>query len=420
MVFDGTSWTIVATPDPAGSTRTDFAGVSCTAASACVAVGQQDDPGVLRTLAAVIDGTAVSIQTSADPDAAADSSLHAVSCTDADFCVAVGSHAVAVGSDPLVEAWDGSAWSIQAAPAPAGAVSSALVGVSCRSQKACVAVGEYFSSAAAVPAAFAERWNGAGWAAQAIATPARVSGLQLSGVSCASSTACTAVGSRLLAEGQSIVPSVAVEAYDGTTWSAQATPEPTGGQQGSQLSGVSCTSAQACTAVGSYESRKDVIRALAERWNGSVWRVEATPEPSLPTGSPVTAWTLGGVSCSSARSCIAVGDVNGGATPLAESWNGSTWDVQPTPQLAGPGGSGFEGVSCSSGIRCTAVGVSSGGTLAEGWDGKAWEVDTTVNPAGFIAADLAGVSCPASGCTAVGSTTFNNSLISVPTAEAQT
>jgi hypothetical protein len=58
--------------------------------------------------------------------------------------------------------------------------------------------------------------------------------------------------------------------------------------------------------------------------------------------------------------------------------------------------------------------------LAEGWDGKAWEVDTTVNPAGFIAADLAGVSCPASGCTAVGSTTFNNSLISVPTAEAQT
>ena len=39
------------------------------------------------------------------------------------------------------------------------------------------------------------------------------------------------------------------EVWDGSTWTVQSTPNPTGATSGS-LYGVSCTSATACTAVG--------------------------------------------------------------------------------------------------------------------------------------------------------------------------
>jgi hypothetical protein len=60
------------------------------------------------------------------------------------------------------------------------------------------------------------------------------------------------------------------------------------------LEGVSCSSAKACTAVGS--SGNDT---LAERWDGRNWAVQSTLNPV--TGTYFS--ELVGVSCSSACAC---------------------------------------------------------------------------------------------------------------------
>lgn len=70
--------------------------------------------------------------------------LASVSCLTSTSCFAVGD-AFAHGSDrPLVEHWDGAAWSV--VPTPALSVIGSLGAVSCASAGFCVAVGDTFAS----------------------------------------------------------------------------------------------------------------------------------------------------------------------------------------------------------------------------------------------------------------------------------
>jgi len=101
---------------------------------------------------------------------------------------------------------------------------------------------------------------------------------------------------------------------------------------GAKLSAVSCPSSTICIAVG-YAAES--ARVLAERWNGTSWKILPAPNPRGATSS-----SLNGVSCSSATACIAVGgddkqaDPLIAAAPLAERWNGTSWNVLPTPDPA--------------------------------------------------------------------------------------
>jgi hypothetical protein len=141
----------------------------------------------------------------------------------------------------------------------------------------------------------------------------------LQAVSCTSRNACTAVGSTA---GRTL----AVR-WDGTSWAVRSTPNPDDAQT-SSLSGVSCTSPGACMAVGPYtaSASNGNQKTLAERWDGTYWSILYTPTPigQGPYGS-----ALSGVSCTSANACTAVGGINGALT-LAERWNGSEWVIQPT------------------------------------------------------------------------------------------
>jgi hypothetical protein len=96
------------------------------------------------------------------------------------------------------------------------------------------------------------------------------------------------------------------------------------------LSSVSCTATTACVAVGSYVNDGDTV-ALAERWNGTAWTNQATPNPA--GGTEIA---LNGVSCPSATKCLAVGSYEGahGILPLAERWNGSKWTIERRERAA--------------------------------------------------------------------------------------
>jgi hypothetical protein len=76
------------------------------------------------------------------------------------------------------------------------------------------------------------------------------------------------------------------------------------------LGGVSCTSAINCVAVGYYTNGSGVYQTLIETWDGTAWSITSSPDPG-PTG---TSDNLDAVSCTSSMSCMAVGTPNEGAT----------------------------------------------------------------------------------------------------------
>jgi hypothetical protein len=182
-------------------------------------------------------------------------------------------------------------------------------------------------------------------------------------VSCASATACTAVGGVLDSSGNNSLGTVA-EQWNGTGWVLRPSP----GSKGLNyfLNAVSCTSPSACTAVGNTASQ-----LLAERWNGTTWTVQPVVTPAGTAGNGDY---LSGISCSSSSDCTAVGLAFTPSGPLtvAELWDGTSWTLQPTPLLPGAQDIKPPAVSCPNRITCTAVGGDEHDgpgsvTLAEQW-----------------------------------------------------
>ena len=403
--WDGASWSIQATPSVV---KGDLLGVSCSSATVCTAAGNDVNtvnPKAQLTLAERWNGTSWSIQATPNRTGAMNSSLASVACSSATACTAVGQSTRSVGPPiPLAERWNGTSWSIQATP-DTGA-NSAFTGVSCPSATDCTAVGFSFDPSASP--ALAERWDGTSWSIQATPNPAGASRAALNAVSCTSATACTAVGNYTASGGTQVT---LAERWDGTNWSVQATPNPAGATA-SDLLGVSCATATACTAAGLSTGSTGTKTLLAESWNGTSWSIQATPNPAGATASGLL-----GVSCTSATACTAVGNYtasDGTQVTLAERWDGTSWSIQTMPGLTGD--SDLGGVSCTSATACVAAGSSSGGsaTLAEVWDGTSWSVQATPNPG--TSPTFSGVSCTlATACTAVGG--YTNTATNSPLAE---
>jgi hypothetical protein len=195
----------------------------------------------------------------------------------------------------------------------------------------------------------AERWNGLGWVSQAIPAPAGAVGSYVDAVSCSSTIACTAVGTYQTTTGEYVTFG---ERWTGTSWAVEPTPNP---GDSNHLVGVSCTSASACMAVGDYDNLGHDL-PLVERWDGTSWTVQAIPSPAGQRYAP-----LHGVSCAAANDCIAVGNFNNpdvAPGSYAEHWDGTTWTIQAVPSPTQAIGSQLLGVSCTSASACTAVGMS--------------------------------------------------------------
>jgi hypothetical protein len=189
-----------------------------------------------------------------------------------------------------------------------------------------------------------------------------------------------------------LTPSAASAAWTGT---------PTPNLDGAHLTGlpaVDCSSAYSCMAVGHAENgpAPGYGVTIAERWNGTSWQIVPTPNP------PGKSSSLDGVSCPRPSVCFAVGSSWPGF-PLVELWNGTSWSIQPSPAV--PGGS-LADVDCSGLLACTAVGNADVGAFAERWEGSGWHVQPTPNA---DRSSLYGVSCPLRRtCTAVGSSMTGN------------
>jgi hypothetical protein len=344
------TWSVVPSPN-AGVIGSTLGGVSCASATVCMAVGvfyKSDDGNAIgRTLAESWAGTGWTGVPSPNPGPADNSnSLQGVSCASATACMAVGDSQVSGSPEKtLTESWNGTGWTVLHSPDPATAEGNLLSGVSCASATACMAVG--VSHLSGPYETLIESWNGTGWTVLPSPNPPTAGGNLLSGVSCTSATACTAVGYSYVSGS---AYRTLIESWDGTSWTVVPSRNP-GVNDG--LFGVSCVSATACMAVGNTASSGGVSRSLTESWDGTSWT--AVP------GGDSNASTLEGVSCTSATACTAAG-ISGGAssfpgTTLIESWDGTSWTVVPSPSR-GTGSNVLLGVSCVSATACTAAGYS--------------------------------------------------------------
>jgi hypothetical protein len=336
------------------------------------------------SLAESWNGKTWNVQKAPNLPGAVPSGLLGVSCTRPSNCMAVG----LTGTDNspryalVAEHWNGNSWNITPVPNPPGMTAGGGLGsVSCTATSACMAIGAYSNSSSPFQP-LSERWNGTRWSVVPMPHPPGALATLLQSVACTSATACTTVGFAINASG---TPVTVAERWNGTRWSNQPTPNPAG-TQGAQLLGVDCTGASACTAVGAgIDSNGDPVGpTLAEHWNGTKWRIQPTPNPPAPGGGALT-----GVACPSPSACTAVGasvDATGhGLATLAERWNGTRWSIQHTPDPAGVQGVRLEGVACTSRSACTAVGGAfANASLAERWNGTKWAIQASPNPEGPI------------------------------------
>lgn len=289
-------------------------------------------------------------------------------------------------------AWPGTAAS--PAPTPASSVPAELMSVSCPSAASCMAVGV---SGQTTSQGLAEQWNGTRWSVLPT-PPTGVTNAYLYGVSCSSPKACTAVGftsTGIPAQNSSPL----AERWNGTRWSIQTVPMPSGTNVTSDLYSVSCPSAAMCAAVGIYTVNDAGTGSLLELWNGSSWSLQAPP----PYPSP----ELLSVSCVSPNECVADGQFGGQSAAIR--WNGSTWTSMHPPNPTAPESSdGLVGMGCTASpqFECQAVGWEGSGDFSQstfglGWVPGHWTLEYTPSPGNR--AWLSAVSCASnSACVAVG------------------
>jgi hypothetical protein len=285
------SWSIVSTPTLADA---GLSAVSCPSAASCFAVGI----AFARTSQTVIshwDGSRWSIMTSPNPAGAVDPFFGGVSCPTTTSCFATGSAEYGVNrtARTLIEHWNGSRWSIVNSPDPSGSTSAELHGVSCHSSSSCFAVGSYTAGEIARP--LVERWNGSSWSITPSVEPAGASYVSVDWVSCAATTSGVAVGSYLGGGTDKTL----TERWNGGIWSVSSSPNPSGAISAS-LNGVSCHGTTSCFAVGSWGGRGATI-TLIEHWDGTRWSIMTSPSAGVDANS------LTGVSCTARTSCFAVG-----------------------------------------------------------------------------------------------------------------
>jgi hypothetical protein len=358
------TWFPQTTPNASGAEHSALYDVSCmpSAFEGCAAVGKQTAPGGKSSPYAQYWSGSWANEALVGPEGNA-AELQSVDCDKEGTCMAAGSYTTSGGvTASLVEYWLGPGWSwkVLATPNPEGATETAFKGVSCgTSLGSCAAVG--YSVKSGKKQALVERGGlVGGWTIQTMPVPAGAVSSELHGVDCTSSTFCMAVGSYTLVSGG---PQWAMSAtWNGTSWTLKTVPSPVEAKA-SILLDVSCTSAANCTGVGGYRNSGNVQVSFVERWNGSAWSHQGSPNPTGSTNTVFQGVHCPGPTATGVALCVAVGDWNNGKVwqPMAQELVGSAWSLDSVVTPEGATFSLLEGVSCYT--RCQGVGwyTDSGG-----------------------------------------------------------
>ena len=112
------SWSIVTSPNTSPAEGNALNGVTCVSASDCWAVGNHYNGSAYLTLIEHWDGTAWTIVASPNTEGTANNNLYGVACTSTSDCWAVGQALIGAAFRTLIERWDGTSWAIVTSPNP--------------------------------------------------------------------------------------------------------------------------------------------------------------------------------------------------------------------------------------------------------------------------------------------------------------
>ncbi|HJQ73283.1 MAG TPA: hypothetical protein VJ814_00235 [Gaiellaceae bacterium] len=290
-----------------------------------------------------------------------------------------GSHPPAAGH------WDGSAWKRVPLPRPKGAEVVELVSATARATDDVWAVGSWEARSAPLLRPLVEHWNGSSWSI--VPTPRFSVYGRLIGVTALSPTNAWAVGAAGVKAGKRIALRTLVLHWDGRKWTRVPSPNPrtastSAVEMQDVVTSVAAASPQDVWAVGAYfyrSAKHHTDHTLVLHWHGHRWLTVPSPSP----GGPAKPSVLTGVTAA-AGDVWAVGrySLNKKQLPLFERWDGARWRVVPSP---GTTGSRERRDAFSAGALASddvwAVGTDASGTgtqpLVERWDGSAWSVVPT-------------------------------------------
>ena len=362
-------WAIVDSPSP--STLYNYLlQVACLSANNCWAVGSYWAGNHDQALIEHWDGSSWSVVSTPSPGPTSSSYLAAISCLSENDCWAVGSYSAAstgtigfgnvpIGNQPLVEHWDGTAWSI--VTSPPGPADTALRGVSCVAANDCWAVGH---SGDLVIRTFIEHYDGIVWSI--VPSPNQSSPTNaLYAVTCASATDCSAVGQffntvpATCGDNQTVSTESLVEHWDGVTWTIVNAPyDPC---RYNLLDKIFCRNHE-CWAVGTKGTDTSNNSTLIQHHDGAEWSIVESPNTD-----PVLLNYLYGVTCASPNDCWATGTHDIGGTnyrPMIQHYDGTLWSIVGSPiddtlyRL--------DDITCVNSHDCWAVGIHNNGrTLIE-------------------------------------------------------
>jgi hypothetical protein len=364
--YNGTGWTATPAPVPSNAYPTfpaiDLNSVSCSSATACVAVGEFDagtagDQIGLEPYIAVLSGTTWTAATVSTPNPSyPGGDLNQVSCAADGTCVAVGDYSPPGEESALIEqAGAGGSWSAINPALPGDADSSSqhnyLNSVSCTGSGSCTAVGGYVSGGDEY--GLGEVLSASVWSPTRLAPTADLG----------EDTAVSCSGSSCAATGDYNTNNSVIQTVISGSWNDElTTPLPAGSPGSSELRALDCESSSSCVGVGEYEAASTETEGLIDYGSGTAYTAQQAPLPSdQNTSNPVG--DLYEISCGAAGACVAAGsysDTSDNSQGLLETES----DTSGTPSWtaaspATPGDGTFlalDGISCFGSYGCVAVG----------------------------------------------------------------
>jgi hypothetical protein len=167
------------------------------------------------------------------------------------------------------------------------------------------------------------------------------------------------------------------EHWDGSSWKVIATPDP--GTTGNHLYAVDAVSANDVWAVGQQLGTQAPDQGLVEHWDGTQWSV--VPLPLSTTGSVM----LDGVAATSNQVwVVGESDSPSGGLPLVETYENGAWETAKLP-ADGSNWTNLWGVTVAGGVAW-AVGTyvdpktDNNNTLILQGQSGAWTIDQGPNP----------------------------------------
>ena len=291
--------------------------------------------------------------------------LQAVSAVSADDAWAVGGTSWGNPSRTLAMHWDGTSWTRVATPVQGGsAIFAAVAATSAANAWAVGSIGPG-PGVAASGSPLIEHWNGTAWSAQPFAVP--VAGGQLVAVAATSADNAWAVGhtgDNRKSAGQATL----IEHWNGTAWRRVHSPDPQG--RGNFLQGVTAITADDAWAVGYTVTGSGVYHALTMHWDGSAWSVVTSPAGDInlravSASSADDVWAVG-----LTDEC---GHGGSRCTTVAMHWDGSNWTLTSTLNPASSSVDALLGVAAIGRDDVWAAGtVDWESTLIEHYDGSTW------------------------------------------------